>query len=75
MPKGLVLDAGITPNGKKIQIVTSKNLGSGLPKFTVLVTDNTGKQVEIPFKIGDDQTTALNHVSMLLSGKAETEIK
>lgn len=70
LPQGLIVDAGITPNGKKVQINTTKNLGSGLPKYTILVNG-----VEIPVKIANDQTTALNFVSMLISGKAESEIK
>ncbi len=70
LPQGLILDAGITPNGKKIQISTTKNLGSGLPKYNILING-----VEIPVKIANDQTTALKFVSDLLVGRAESEIK
>lgn len=67
---GLILEVGITPNGNKVQINTTKSLGSGLAKYTILLNGT-----EIPVKIGSDLTSALKYASDLLADKVNVEIK
>lgn len=70
LPQGLVLEAGYTPSGNKIQIKTTKSLASGAAKYTVLING-----IETPVKIGNDAASAMNYINSLITGQEAVEIK
>lgn len=68
IPEGLVLDAGITPSGNKVQLKTTKSLATGIAKHTILING-----VEIPIKIGNDAASTMNYISKLLTGQEDKQ--
>jgi hypothetical protein len=70
IPTGLIIKAGITPRGNVIQLKTKRSLATGEPRYTILVNGT-----EIPAKIGDNETAALNYINNLLTGQEDVKIK
>ena len=70
LPQGLLLDAGITPQGKQVQVKTIKSLATGIAKHTILVNG-----IETPIKIGNDASAAMSYVNRLITGQEDTPIK
>ena len=56
---GIFLDYGYTPQGKKLQLKISKNIGNGQPKYTVILSDGINPNSEIQTSSKEDALNTL----------------
>jgi len=72
LARGFDIFAGFTPHGNSVSVKVEKGIGSGMPKYSIVLQGADGKTQQL---LATSKSDAINGLQKYLSGELDKEIK